>query len=98
MKHSFLAAYIMSFSSVHRGGAARNLSVELRGLLLGSCGGGYLGWYPRRPVLTPPQISIQPRGVYVVLRAASVYPAQLPPMELSPLWASGFHCQTPARS
>eukprot|EP00965_Chrysotila_dentata_P030831 1027488-Pleurochrysis_carterae.AAC.1 len=34
----------MSFSSVHRGGATRDLSVELRRLLLGSCGGG-LGKY-----------------------------------------------------
>eukprot|EP00965_Chrysotila_dentata_P256042 6212414-Pleurochrysis_carterae.AAC.9 len=40
MKNNFLAAYSMSFSSVHRGGATRDLSVELRRLLLGSCGGG----------------------------------------------------------
>eukprot|EP00965_Chrysotila_dentata_P228018 6196358-Pleurochrysis_carterae.AAC.3 len=29
----------MSFSSVHRGGTTRDLSVKLRRLLLGSCGG-----------------------------------------------------------
>eukprot|EP00965_Chrysotila_dentata_P138869 4593251-Pleurochrysis_carterae.AAC.1 len=86
----------MSFSSVHRGGATRDLSVELRRLLLGSCGGGQVGLYPRRPVLNLPkyQFNLGERGG-MFWAAASVCPARLPPMKLAPSWAHGVHCQRP---
>eukprot|EP00965_Chrysotila_dentata_P020966 694486-Pleurochrysis_carterae.AAC.1 len=56
----------MSFSSVHRGGATRDLPIELRRPRLGSCGSGGLGGcFGGRLLCVPPgcrQWSSRPRG------------------------------------